>query len=307
VSKGLGVVAFDYDDDGRIDIAVANDTQPNFLFHNKGDGTFAEAGALAGIAFSEDGAARGAMGIDAADYDGSGRPSLVIGNFSNEMLALYHNEGTGFFIDQAPVAGIGQASLLTLAFGCFFLDFDLDGRPDIFVANGHVENDINAVQKWVTYAQPPHLFRNVDRGRFEEITAKVGDELKRPLVARGAAWGDIDADGDPDLLVSTNNGPAHLYRNEGGEKNHWIAFRLRGTKSNRDGFGARLTLTAGGRLQRGLAKASSSYCSQSQREVLFGLGGATRVDKVEILWPSGRTQALTGVSPDRIVEVVEPN
>jgi hypothetical protein len=306
VAKGLGVVAFDYDDDGRIDIAVANDTQPNFLFRNKGDGTFAEVGALTGVAFSEDGVARGAMGIDAGDYDGSGRPSLVIGNFSNEMLALYHNEGGGFFIDQAPVSGLGKATLLTLAFGCFFFDYDLDGMPDIFVANGHVENDIGVVQKWVTYEQPPHLFRNLGAGRFEESTAKAGAELKRPVVGRGAAWGDIDLDGDPDVLVSTNNGPAYLFRNEGGEKSHWIAFRLRGTKSNRDGFGAKLTLTAGGRTQRGIARASSSYCSQSQKDVLFGLGPAAKVDRLEVVWPSGRTQTLTNLAAGRVVDVIEP-
>ncbi len=307
VAKALGVVAFDYDEDGRIDIAVANDTQPNFLFHNKGDGTFAEVGALTGVAFSEDGVARGAMGIDAADYDGSGRASLVIGNFSNEMLALYHNERAGFFIDQAPVAGIGKATLLTLAFGCFFFDHDLDGRPDIFVANGHVENDINSVQKWVTYAQPPHLFRNLGSGRFEEVTAAVGDELKRPVVARGAAWGDLDSDGDPDLVLTTNNGPAYLYRNEGGERGHWLALRLRGTRSNRDGFGARITLAAAGRIQRGFAKASSSYCSQSQKEVLFGLGGAAKAERVDILWPSGRTQTLTDLAAGRLVDVTEPD
>lgn len=306
VAKALGVVAFDYDEDGRIDLAVANDTQPNFLFHNKGDGTFEEVGVLTGIAFSEDGVARGAMGIDAADYDGSGRSSLVIGNFSNEMLALYHNEGAGFFIDQAPVSGLGQSTLLTLAFGCFFFDYDLDGWTDIFVSNGHVETDINAVQKWVTYAQPPHLFRNKGDGRFEEITSKLGRKLARPVVARGAAWGDIDSDGDPDLLLSTNNGPAYLYRNEGGERNHWIAFRLQGTKSNRDGFGARLKLTASGRTLQATAKAATSYCSQSQMEVLFGLGAAVKVDRVEIAWPSGRTQKLSGLRADRVVEVVEP-
>jgi hypothetical protein len=308
VAKALGVVAFDYDQDGRIDIAVANDTQPNFLFRNRGDGTFAEVGALTGVAFSEDGVARGAMGIDAADYDGAGRASLVIGNFSNEMLALYHNEGAGFFIDVAPVAGLGKATLLTLAFGCVFFDYDLDGLPDIFVANGHVETDINAVQKHVTYAQPPHLFRNLGGGRFEETTAAVGEELRRPVVARGAAWGDVDADGDPDLLLTTNNGPAHLYRNDGGNAGaRWISFRLRGTRSNRDGFGARLTLAAGGRIQTAWAKASTSYCSQSQREVLFGLGAATRVDRVEITWPSGRTQTLAGLAPGRVVDVTEPD
>jgi hypothetical protein len=318
VAKALGVVAFDYDQDGRIDIGVANDTQPNFLFRNKGDGTFAEVGALTGVAFSEDGVARGAMGIDAADYDASGRPSLVIGNFSNEMLALYHNEGAGFFIDVAPVAGLGKGTLLTLAFGCFFFDYDLDGLPDIFVANGHVETDINAVQKHVTYAQPPHLFRNLGGGRFEETTASVGEELKRPVVARGAAWGDLDADGDPDLLMTTNHGPAYLYRNDsagpggaggqaGASGGRWVSFRLRGTKSNRDGFGARLQLTARGRVQNAWAKASTSYCSQSQKEVLFGLGDASKVDRLDITWPSGHTQTLTDLTPGRVIDVTEPD
>jgi hypothetical protein len=199
--KSLGVVAFDSDDDGFTDLAVANDTQPNFLYHNRGDGTFEEIGRTAGIAFSEEGKARGAMGIDAADYDGSGRESLVIGNFSNEMLALYHNEGRGLFIDDAAAAGIGQPSLLTLAFGCFFFDYDLDGRLDIFVANGHVENEIQAVQPSVTYAEPPHLFRGGADSRFEETTAKVGSDLAVPRVARGAAAADFDGDGDLDIAV----------------------------------------------------------------------------------------------------------
>jgi hypothetical protein len=172
--KSLGVVTLDYDGDGFTDLAIANDTQPNFLYRNEGNGTFTEVGRSAGIAFSEEGKARGAMGIDAADYDDSGRQSLMIGNFSNEMLALYHNEGRGLFIDDAAAAGIGQPSLLTLAFGCFFFDFDLDGRLDIFVANGHVEDDINLVQPSVTYAQSPHLFRGVEGGRFEVFDGRTG-------------------------------------------------------------------------------------------------------------------------------------
>ncbi len=212
--KGLGVAVIDFDDDGHLDLAVANDTQPNNLYKNDGKGAFADVGVLAGIAFSESGVARGAMGIDAGDYDGSGRQSLVIGNFSNEMISLYHNEGRGFFIDAAPVSEVGRASLLTLAFGAFFFDFDLDGLLDIFVANGHVENDIQAVQQRVTYAQPPHLFRNLGQSRFRDVAKEVGPDLGRPVVARGAAHGDIDSDGDLDLLLTTNGGRAYLYRND---------------------------------------------------------------------------------------------
>ena len=273
--KGLGVAVLDFDDDGLFDLAVANDTQPNYLYRNLGGGRFEDAGVLSGIAFAENGAARGAMGIDASDYDGDGMPDLVIGNFSNEMVSLYHNEGVGFFIDQAPVSEIGRNSLLTLAFGAFFFDYDLDGRQDIFVANGHVENDIAAVQQRVSYRQAPHLFRNRGDGGFEEVTTASPD-LVRPMVARGAAFGDIDGDGDPDLAVSGNGGPARLFRNDGGERNGWVGFRLRGGNSNRDGIGAKIILAiedAGmTRSETRVVKSATGYASQNQLEVVFGLG-----------------------------------
>jgi hypothetical protein len=303
--KGLGVAILDFDEDGDLDLAVANDTQPNNLYKNNGNGTFTDVGVLAGIAFSESGVARGAMGIDAGDYDGSGRTSLVIGNFSNEMISLYHNEGRGFFIDAAPVSEVGRASLLTLAFGAFFYDFDLDGQLDIFIANGHVENDIQAVQQRVTYAQPPHLFRNLGGGRFRDVAGEVGAELRRPVVARGAAYGDIDADGDLDLLVTTSGGRAYLYRNDVAGKPGWIGFRLKGTASNRDGVGARIRLTSGGKTQTAMVKSATGYLSQNQLPVIFGLGTAPSVTKVEILWPSGKTQTLDGPAPGRIHVVEE--
>jgi len=303
--KGLGVAVFDFDEDGNLDLAVANDTQPNNLYRNGGNGTFTDVGVLAGIAFSESGVARGAMGIDAGDYDGSGRQSLVIGNFSNEMISLYHNEGRGFFIDAAPVSEVGRASLLTLAFGAFFFDFDLDGLLDIFVANGHVENDIQAVQQRVTYAQPPHLFRNLGQSRFRDVAKEVGPELGRPVVARGAAHGDIDSDGDLDLLVTTNGGRAYLYRNDLQTPASWVGFRLRGTASNRDGIGARIRLTAGGKTQTSMVKSSTGYLSQSQLPVVFGLGKSSAIDKVEVLWPSGTTQTVSSPAPGRIHVVEE--
>jgi hypothetical protein len=302
--KSLGVVAFDYDDDGFTDLAVANDTQPNFLYHNRGDGTFEEIGRTAGIAFSEEGKARGAMGIDAADYDGSGRESLVIGNFSNEMLALYHNEGRGLFIDDAAAAGIGQPSLLTLAFGCFFFDYDLDGRLDIFVANGHVENEIQAVQPSVTYAEPPHLFRGGPDGRFEETTAKVGGDLARPVVARGAAAGDFDGDGDLDIAITTNGGPAAVFRNDGGNANAFVRLRLVGAggKSNRDAIGARVRLTYGGRTQARTVRSAASYASQSEMALTFGLGAAVSggTAAAEVRWPDGSTSTYEGIAPGRL-------
>ena len=302
--KSLGVVAFDFDGDGWTDIAVANDTQPNFLYRNKHDGTFEEIGKTAGVAFSEEGKARGAMGIDAADYDGSGRESLLIGNFSNEMLALYHNEGRNLFIDDAATAGIGTPSLLTLAFGCFFFDYDLDGRLDIFVANGHVENDINRVQPSVTYAQPPHLFRGLPGGRFDEATAGAGEALGRPIVGRGAAYADIDGDGDLDVAISTNNGPALLLRNDGGSVSSWIRVLLVGHRSNRDALGALVRLKAGGLEQVREVRSASSYASQSERVLTFGLGpageGAHPCVDIEVTWPTGKRQTFQALAARRL-------
>ncbi len=214
-SKSLGVTVFDYNRDGWPDIFVANDTQPNKLYKSNSDGTFSEEGIGAGVAYSEDGVARGAMGVDTADYDRSGWPHLLVGNFSNQMLGLYHNEGSDLFVDEAPRSSVGKESLLTLAFGAFFFDYDLDGWLDIFAANGHIEEEIQNVQPKVTFAQPPHLFRNNGDGTFVEVTREAGD-LAKPIVARGAAYGDYDRDGDLDILISTNDGPAYLYRNDGG-------------------------------------------------------------------------------------------
>jgi enediyne biosynthesis protein E4 len=302
--KSLGVVAFDQDGDGWPDLAVANDTQPNYLYRNRGNGTFEEIGKRAGIAFSEEGKARGAMGIDAADYDGSGRESLVIGNFSNEMLALYHNEGRGLFIDDAPSAGIGEPSLLTLAFGCFFFDFDLDGLLDIFVANGHVENDINRVQPSVTYAQPPHLFRGIGRGRFEQVEQRSGEALNRPLVGRGAAYADYDGDGDLDVAISTNNGPALLLRNDGAGAGGWLRVRLVGTKANRDAIGAVARLKAGTVSGTRTVRAAASYASQSELTLTFGLGparsGAFPAADLEVTWPGGATETFRGLAPGQL-------
>jgi hypothetical protein len=309
--KSLGVVALDYDGDGWIDLAVANDTQPNFLYRNRRDGTFEETGKTAGIAFSEEGKARGAMGIDAADYDGSGRDSLVIGNFSNEMIALYHNEGRGLFIDDAAMAGIGQPSLLTLAFGCFFFDFDLDGILDIFVANGHVENDINRVQPSVTYAEPPHLFRGLGGGRFEQAEGQAGPDLQRPIVGRGAAHADYDNDGDLDIAVSTNNGPAILLRNDGGNTGGWLRLRLVGRhKSNRDAIGSVVRLHAGDVTSARTVRAAASYASQSELTLTFGLGpakdGRFPVSDLQVTWPDGTTQAVTGLEAGRLHVLEEP-
>lgn len=290
--KGLGVCVSDIDGDGWPDIVVANDTQPNNLFLNLRNGTFKDAGVSSGVAFSEEGIARGAMGIDAADYDLSGRQSLIIGNFSNQMLALYHNEGNVFFIDEGPISEIGHKSLLTLAFGCFFFDYDLDGLADIFVANGHVENEINQVQRKVTYAQPTHLFQNRGNKQFREVTTTVGNALAKPYVARGAAYADFDRDGDLDVLMTTNGGPAHLFRNDGGNRAHFLRLQLRGSRSNRNGYGALVQVTAGGKTQTVFTRSAHSYLSQSESPLTFGLGAHTKTDKVRIVWPSGITQDL---------------
>src|ERR1700746_2079257 len=239
-SKSLGLAILDYNGDGWPDILLANDTQPNKLYLNKQNGTFEEKAVAAGIAFSEDGVARAGMGVDAADYDHSGLPSLLITNFANQMLSLYHNEGKGLFVDEAPRSEIGRASLLTLGFGCFFFDYDLDGWPDVLVANGHIDADVQRVQANVKYAMPPHLFRNVGKGKFEEVTKSLGPAFASPRVGRGAAYADIDNDGRLDLLLSTNGGPVYLFRNEApgaAASNRSLRIKLVGTKSNHDGIG----------------------------------------------------------------------
>ncbi len=289
--KSLGVTVIDFNGDGWEDIAVANDTQPNYLYRNEGDGTFTDVGREAGIAFSEAGVARGAMGIDSADYDGSGRESIVIGNFSNEMIGLYHNEDGELFIDDAPRAGVGLPSLLTLAFGCFFFDHDLDGDQDILVANGHVENDINKVQHEIFHAQRPHLFRNLGNGTFDERIDR-DDALAEAMVARGAAYLDHDGDGDLDVVLTTNNGPARLLRNEGGNRSAWIRVRLIGSSANRDAIGARVRAVAGGLTSSAIVKSGSSYCSQSELVATLGLGDAETIDRLEIDWPGGGTQTI---------------
>ncbi len=304
-SKSLGVAVLDFDGDGWLDLFVANDTQPNKLYRNNRNGTFTETGVSSGVAFGEDGVARGAMGVDAADYDRSGRPHLLVGNFSNQMLALYHNEGNGLFVDDAPASAVGRASLLYLAFGVFFFDYDLDGLPDIFTANGHIEDEIGRVQPKVQYRQPPLVFRNLGGKKFEPVTAALGAALGRPIVARGAAYADYDQDGDLDVLVSTNGGPAYLYRNDGGNANRWLRVKTVGTKSNRDGIGSVVRVKSASGSQWQMVRSGSSYCSQSELVLTFGLGRDTKVDAVEVQWPGGARQTLSNVESNRLVVIEE--
>jgi hypothetical protein len=303
-SKSLGIAILDYNADGWPDILIANDTQPNKLYLNKKDGTFDERGVPAGIGFSEDGVARAGMGVDAADYDRSGHPSVIISNFANQMVSLYHNEGNGLFVDEAPQSEVGRATLVTLGFGCFFFDYDNDGWPDIFVADGHIEDAIERVQKRVSYAEPSHLFRNLGGGKFQEVTTQMGPAFAAPRVARGAAYADIDNDGFLDVLVTTNAGPAFLFHNEAGT-NHSLRLKLVGTKSNRDGIGAVVHVNSGPDKQSKMLRSGSSYLSQSELVLTFGLGTQTKADTVEIQWPSGQVDKLSNLNAGQTVTVEE--
>ena len=307
-SKSLGIAILDYNADGWPDILLANDTQPNKLYLNKRDGTFEERGVSAGIAFSEDGVARAGMGVDAADYDRSGRPSLIITNFANQMISLYHNEGNGLFVDEAPRSDVGRATLVTLGFGCFFFDYDNDGWPDIFVADGHIENEIERVQKRVSYAEPPHLFRNLGAGKFQEVTDSMGSAFAAPKVARGAAYADVDNDGSLDLLITTNGGRPYLFHNEG-STNHSLRVKLVGTKSNRDGIGSVVRVTSGAGNSKDqqwqMLRSGSSYLSQSELVLTFGLGMQSKADSLEVQWPSGQVDKLTNISAGQTVTIQE--
>ena len=304
-SKSLGVVVFDYNQDGWPDLFISNDTQPSKLYRNNGNGTFTEEGMQAGVAYGEDGVARGAMGVDSADYDHSGRPHLLVGNFANQMIGLYHNEGNGLFVDEAPSSTVGRASLLSLTFGVFFLDFDNDGYEDIFAANGHIEPDINRIQPKVQYSEPPLLFRNQGNGHFENVSSAVGPDFGRPLVARGAAYADFDHDGDLDILISTNNGPALLYTNEGGNRDNWLTVRLNGTRSNRSGLGAVVRVESALGKQWRTVHSGSSYCSQSDLALTFGLARDRTVTSLTVDWPSGTRQHFQNISANQFLTIDE--
>jgi enediyne biosynthesis protein E4 len=307
-SKSLGIAMLDYDDDGWMDLFVANDTEPDKLYHNNHNGTFTDMAVVAGVAYGESGTTRAGMGADAGDYDHSGRQGLVVGNFTNEGLALYHNDGSGLFRDESLSSGVGSASLKSLTFGAFFFDYDLDGFLDIFTANGHVADDISVLQPTLKYEQVPLLFHNSGNGKFEDVSGRLGSALRRAVVGRGAAYGDFDNDGDLDLLLTTNNGPARLLCNDNGNKNDMLRIKTVGTRSNRDGIGAKVTLTTNKNVRQfAMVKSGSSYLSQSELPLTFGLGKPEdgKSVKLDIRWPSGHRDSIFNIKPNQFITIQE--
>jgi hypothetical protein len=304
-SKSLGIVVFDYNGDRWPDLFIANDTQRNKLYRNNKNGTFTEEGMQAGIAYGEDGVARGAMGADAADYDRSGRPHLLVGDFSKQMMALYHNEGSGLFADMASPSGLARDSFLSLTFGAFFFDYDLDGYPDIFAVNGHIDPDINRTQSDMHFKQAPLLFRNSGHGSFENMSNEAGADLKRTIVGRGAAYSDFDHDGDLDILETENGGPAILLRNDGGNKNNWLSVRLVGTKSNRSGLDGIVHIESASGKQWQRVHSGSSYCSQSDLTLTFGLKQDRAISHLAVEWPSGTVQQFDNLTANQAIVIDE--
>jgi enediyne biosynthesis protein E4 len=304
-SKSLGVAMLDYDRDGWPDLLVANDTQPNKLYRNQRNGTFKDVAVEAGVAFSSEGKARAGMGVDAADFENSGTTGFAITNFDNEMTGLYLPQGKGAYQDIASRAGIGLPSMNTLGFGCVFADLNLDGLEDLAVANGHIDETVRNIRGNVGYAQPPQLFINQGRGHFHNVAFELGPDFDRPRVGRGLCYGDFDRDGDIDLLMTTNNGPACLFRNDQFTHNKSIRFRLAGTKSNRDGIGAGVRISRNGVEQFQMVKTGSSYLSQSELPLTFGLGKDDHVDRVVIDWPSGRSEEFKNLRAGRAYACTE--
>jgi enediyne biosynthesis protein E4 len=294
-SKSLGVALLDVDRDGWPDLVIANDTQPNKLYRNLRNGTFDEVGVHRGVAFSEDGKARAGMGIDSADFDNSGAEGIAITNFDNEMIALYRPASNGGFQDAARNAGIGQPSQSTLGFGCAFLDINLDGYLDLIAVNGHIDETVRRIHGNIGYAQPPHLFLNDGKSHFRDVAAETGGGFAVPKVARGLAYGDFDRDGDLDLLITTNQGQAYLFRNDLEPGTHGLRLTLTGVKSNRDAIGALARVFLPDGVQSRRVKSGSSYLSQSEFALTFGLGKRDTAGRVVVEWPSGAVQEFRNV------------
>jgi enediyne biosynthesis protein E4 len=303
-SKSLGVAMLDFDGDGWPDLFVANDTQPNKLYRNLRNGKFRDVAVELGLAFSNEGKARAGMGVDIADFDNSGKPGIVITNFDNEMIGLYRSAGKGFD-DVAMQTGVGFASRNTLGFGCAFFDADLDGRLDLAVANGHIDDTVRNIRGNVGYAQPPQLFLNDGNAKFHDVANEVGGGFAQPKVGRGLAVGDFDRDGNLDLLLTTNNGPAYLYRNDQQAGNRSLRLHLVGTKSNRDAIGAALRLHSNGQVQSRYVRSGSSYLSQSEFPVTFGVGKQDEIEKIVVDWPAGQTEEYPKLKSGKAYQLTE--
>jgi hypothetical protein len=304
-SKSLGVAILDSNGDGWPDLLVANDTQPNKLYRNQQNGTFQDVAVESGLAFSIDGKARAGMGIDVGDFDNSGVPGVVITNFDNEMIGLYRATKSGDYADVAVPAGVGGASKLTLGFGCGFADIDLDGALDLIAVNGHIDDTVRNIRRDINYAQSPHLFLNNGTGAFRDVAGQAGGGFAMPKVGRGLAYGDFDRDGDIDVLMTTNNGPAYLFRNDQLAGSRYIRFRLVGTRSNRDAIGATVRIFHGGSGQMRMIRSGSSYLSQSELTAMFGLGRRDQIDRIVISWPSGRTEEYKNLQAGKTYTCVE--
>jgi len=303
--KGLGVAFGDVDQDGWTDIYIANDGVRNFLYRNQGDGTFTDIAYSAGVGFDENGKPQAGMGTQIADYDGDGWPDIFVTNFSEELNTLYRNLGDNVFEDATRKAGL-SSGFLPLGFGTKLFDYDNDGDLDIHVTNGHVIDNVKLYHPHLSYRQRDLLYQNLGGGRFGDVSASAGPAFAVEHVGRGSATADYDNDGDLDIVVSDCGGRALLYRNDGGNRNHWIAVEARGRTSNRFGFGARVRVTRRGRTQIGEITPVGSYLSSSDIRLYFGLGAETRAARLEVLWPSGRRQVLENVAGDRVVKVEEP-
>jgi enediyne biosynthesis protein E4 len=315
--KALGVAIHDFDRDGAIDLFVANDSMQQFLFRNSGRGTFDETALAAGAAFDDDGRSFAGMGTDAADYDNDGWPDIVVTALSLERYALYRGIGKGRFEYASHTTGLGRATLQRSGWGLKFVDVDNDGRRDLFVAQGHVLDTVTRSRQGFDYLQPPLVLRNTSplaspgtSPSFTDISASLGPAFARPAAGRGAAFADLDDDGDVDAVIANLDAAPTILRNDvgpGGSATHWLTVSLRGTKSNRQGIGAIVTIVDGkGRTQSGICSTASSYQSSSDRRVHFGLGDATTVRRVEVRWPSGTVQTMNDVAADRVLEIVEP-